>query len=141
MKSQEHSLELQYNSTENFILIRKKGTLIIDNVKYALTYIERAYCSKKPDRIWDLSQADLTNADDNAVRYVVGYVMSFSNLKNRRVALVASRKMSLIILEMYKTYAKEIKANIGVFDSVAFAKKWLKEGVKEKPIHKMMWCG
>ncbi|MBU2515291.1 hypothetical protein KJ966_28575 [bacterium] len=77
-------------------------------------------------RIWDVTEADLSNLSNNSILMASNYSNMFrSGVKDVKVALVSENKNNIELLQVFKAYTRNTELEVEVFESIKEAEVWI----------------
>ncbi len=118
------------------IVFEGKGSYVSISVEGQITYkgfsdifdIVVSSEEYKPSmgRIWDLSQADLSELDMNSLQGLTEFIQLYpKGIKDSKVALVSLKKINMGTCKLFKTYSTDVDAIVEVFEKFEDAAEWI----------------
>ena len=122
-----NKIDITFCPQKNYVLVCIAGLLMLEEI---VNTFKLVVTSKKfkhgMGRIWDLSQADLSELSMDKVRLASDIPEEYSQVvKASRVALVSNRAINESILKLYKIYSSEKGMEVEVFDTLKDAMTWI----------------
>lgn len=120
------TIQLVFNDTEKYVLVIVKGILRIPDIELTFKQIiSSSEYQQGMKRIWDLSEADLSELDADKVKTATEIPSTFIQGKSSsKVALVSNRDINMALLKLFKVYSIDDKSKIEIFTSLEEAKNW-----------------
>lgn len=111
----------------HYVLTKFKGPLSYEKILFTYDEVVNSEdYNSQMGRIWDVSEADLTDLKTDDVWLSARYSEVFpKGIKDSKVAMVSENQENLEKLKLFRTFSKEIEANVEVFLKLKDAINWV----------------
>lgn len=119
--------EVRFNKPQHYVTTIFKGKLSYDSILASFDQVvNSADYLAGMGRIWDLTAADLSGLNEEAIWMIAGYSSVFpSGINNVKVALISAKETDAELIRLFLSYSQGAKTKVKFFASFAEAEQWI----------------